>query len=245
MTAPTLDPTQGMTTRPPRRTKMAARSRTSPLERWLRAIVIVACAVVLVMVTVEGVAAESPSPAVDSSPAATETAAPTVEPTAEPQASLEPAEGDTCYECHVRVDGEQHTISDQWFNSVHGQNGVSCAECHGGDPTSDKVTVAMDPANGFRGVPDRRDTVQLCGTCHSDVDRMRQYQIPTDQYAKYRASVHGQKLNSQNDVRVAICTDCHGDHDVQKASDPTSKVYPLNVPDLCASCHSDADYMQT
>jgi hypothetical protein len=73
---------------------------------------------------------------------------------------------------------------------------------------------------------------------------MRQYQIPTDQYAKYRASVHGERLFGARDARVAICIDCHGSHDVKKASDPTAKVYPLNVPALCASCHADATYME-
>jgi hypothetical protein len=72
---------------------------------------------------------------------------------------------------------------------------------------------------------------------------MRQYQIPTDQYAKYRSSVHGERLINAGDTRVAICTDCHGTHDIKKASDPTAKVYPLNVPTLCASCHANADYM--
>lgn len=152
-------------------------------------------------------------------------------------------DGNTCATCHTAIDNKNHDIADQWLASVHGQNGIGCAACHGGDPTSDQVTVAMDPARGFKGVPSRSQTVALCGTCHSDVERMRQYQIPTDQYAKYRTSVHGVKLLGANDTRVAICTDCHGVHDVKKASDPTSKVYPLNVPALCASCHANADYM--
>lgn len=161
-----------------------------------------------------------------------------------PGSSPGPVEGATgCVNCHTRIDNEQHDISEQWLASVHGQAGVTCADCHGGDPTSDEVTVAMSPDAGFRGVPGRTETVQLCGSCHSDVERMRQYQIPTDQYSKYRASVHGERLFGKNDTRVAICIDCHGDHDVKKASDPTAKVYPLNVPNLCASCHADADKM--
>jgi hypothetical protein len=141
------------------------------------------------------------------------------------------------------VDPDQQAIAESWKASVHGEAGIGCASCHGGDPTSDKVTVAMDPTHGFEGVPDRRETVAVCGTCHSDVERMRAYQIPTDQYAKYKTSVHGQKLLNAADTKVAICTDCHGVHDVKKASDPTSKVYPLNVPALCASCHANVDLM--
>jgi hypothetical protein len=72
---------------------------------------------------------------------------------------------------------------------------------------------------------------------------MRQYQLPTDQLAKYQASVHGQRLLTAKDTRVAICTDCHGIHDVKKASDPTAAVYPLNVPKLCSTCHADQRLM--
>ena len=154
-----------------------------------------------------------------------------------------PAGSTACVDCHSRIDNRQHDIADAWLASVHGKAGITCADCHGGDPTSAEVTVAMSRAKGYRGVPGRTETVQLCGGCHSDVERMRQYQIPTDQYSKYQASVHGEQLFGKNDTRVAICTDCHGSHDVKKASDPTAKVYPLNVPNLCASCHADADLM--
>jgi len=155
----------------------------------------------------------------------------------------EPVVATGCYNCHSRIDAEQRDISEAWLASVHGEVGITCADCHGGDPNSDEVTVAMSPEAGFLGVPSRARTVEICGTCHSDVERMRQYQIPTDQYAKYKSSVHGQQLVVNNDTRVAICTDCHGVHDVKKASDPTAKVYPLNVPGLCASCHADTDKM--
>jgi hypothetical protein len=154
-----------------------------------------------------------------------------------------PAGSTACLDCHARIDNKQHDIAEAWQASAHGQAGITCADCHGGDPTSGEVTVAMSVANGFKGVPDRTETVRLCGGCHSDVERMRQYQVPTDQLSKYEASVHGERLFGKNDTRVAICTDCHGTHDVKKASDPTAKVYPLNVPSLCASCHADADKM--
>jgi hypothetical protein len=73
---------------------------------------------------------------------------------------------------------------------------------------------------------------------------MGKYNLPTDQYAKYWTSVHGQRLASAGDAQVAICIDCNGSHDVVKASDPTAPVYPTNVPQLCASCHADAVKME-
>jgi hypothetical protein len=73
---------------------------------------------------------------------------------------------------------------------------------------------------------------------------MQQYKLPTDQYAKYYTSVHGQQLASTGDTRVAICIDCHGSHDVKKASDPSAPVFPTNVPKLCSGCHADPARMQ-
>jgi hypothetical protein len=72
---------------------------------------------------------------------------------------------------------------------------------------------------------------------------MRQYDIPTDQWAKYQQSVHGKKLN-QGDPKVATCATCHESHATKKSDDPTAKVYPLNVPALCASCHANVEYMK-
>ena len=163
-----------------------------------------------------------------------------------PTPIVHPSDGksNTCYDCHSKVNPQQQAIASQWKDSVHGQNGVSCADCHGGDPRSDEMGVAMSKTAGFIGKPGRTTTVGVCGSCHSDPNRMKQYGLSTDQYAQYMTSVHGQRLVSAGDTRVAICTDCHGVHDIKKASDPTAKVSPLNVPALCASCHADPKVMQ-
>ncbi len=157
-----------------------------------------------------------------------------------------PPAGDSnqCFECHKAVNHRQETIALAWQESVHGKAGVGCADCHGGDPNSDRMGIAMDRTQGFIGKPSREQTVGICGSCHSDPERMRQYNLPTDQYAKYWTSVHGQRLLAAEDTQVAICIDCHGSHEIKKASDPTAPVYPPNVPKLCASCHADAAKMQ-
>jgi hypothetical protein len=155
------------------------------------------------------------------------------------------AEGDsTCFECHVALDDKHAGISEEWLESVHGEAGVGCEGCHGGDPNTDEMNQSMSPEVGFIGVPTRENTPATCGGCHSDVERMRQYNLPTDQYIKYMGSVHGTKLIENGDTKVALCIDCHGVHDIKKASDPSAAVYPLNVPELCASCHSDAKLME-
>ena len=154
------------------------------------------------------------------------------------------ADANGCYDCHSAVNDEQATIAAEWKTSAHGQAAVTCADCHGGDPGTDQITRAMDPANGYIGAPGRMETVGLCGSCHANVEKMRASGLPTDQYAKYWSSVHGQRLVTADDTRVAVCTDCHGVHDIKKVSDPTSKTFALNIPELCSSCHADARRME-
>lgn len=105
------------------------------------------------------------------------------------------------------------------------------------------MNLSMAPEAGFIAVPSRSAISGICGGCHADVERMRQYNLPTDQYVKYMESVHGTKL-LEGDTKVALCVDCHGVHDIKKASDPSADVYPLNVPALCSRCHSDTVYME-
>jgi hypothetical protein len=45
-------------------------------------------------------------------------------------------------------------------------------------------------------------------------------------------------------MKVAVCTDCHGVHDIQPSRDARSKVYPLNVAKTCSNCHANPDHMK-
>ncbi len=153
------------------------------------------------------------------------------------------AEGvNTCLDCHATLGGEQAEITERWQRSIHGERDVTCADCHGGDPSASDVDESMSPEAGYIGVPAKTEIPALCASCHADVSLMRQYDLPTDQYAKYKESVHGIRL-AEGDANVTTCFDCHGGHEILKANDPASTVYPANVPELCASCHSDEELM--
>jgi len=168
--------------------------------------------------------------------------APVVVPTqiAHPPAS---SSQNSCVDCHQQQGGKQADIVKQWTSSIHATRGVSCADCHGGDATKKVVNEAHAPSAGFVGKP-KFDTVPaLCASCHARVDLMRQYDKPTDQYAQYQSSTHGQKL-ALGDKNVATCFVCHDQHGTKEVKDPTSNVYPMNVPKLCASCHADANLMK-
>jgi predicted CXXCH cytochrome family protein len=124
----------------------------------------------------------------------------------------------------------------QFERSQHAQEEVRCVSCHGGDDRSLEVGVAHGA--GWKGRPAHRDIPGLCSSCHSDEQRMRSYNLPVDQYALYQTSGHGRRL-AKGDSRVAVCSDCHGAHEILPPHDPASSVYVLNIPRTCGRCHGD------
>ncbi|MGD8395534.1 MAG: cytochrome c3 family protein, partial [Candidatus Eiseniibacteriota bacterium] len=156
-----------------------------------------------------------------------------------------PAAADQCIECHLALDDETLTPPASGFDDdVHSHAEVSCAGCHGGDPTSDDAEVAMDPARGFVGIPEPSAIPSLCGRCHGDESFMRRFapSLPTDQEAKYWTSGHGEALAAGVN-EAATCVSCHGVHGIRPANDPGSPTYPTNLPRTCNRCHGDADLM--
>lgn len=148
---------------------------------------------------------------------------------------------DHCYTCHK---GMENLPKDYSENDIHRHANLSCSSCHGGDPGSDDQEVAMSPAKGFKGVPERKEIPQFCGKCHSNIDVMRVYQprIATDQVAQYYTSMHGRKLLA-GDANVAECASCHTAHGIMSAKDPRSSVHKFNVSNTCNKCHGNAELM--
>jgi len=132
-----------------------------------------------------------------------------------------------CGVCHpdVRVQFEQ---------GVHFREGFDCTSCHGGNAAASTVEAAHRAP--FRGTPKRRDIPALCASCHADLAKMTPYNIPADQYALYLTSQHGRRL-AKGDESVAVCTDCHGVHEIRHKNDPKSSVFARNVPMTCGRCH--------
>lgn len=160
-------------------------------------------------------------------------------------AADEPAD---CQTCHAVQTG-------QLAASVHAT--LNCRDCHGGDEqyplAADALkrfvdrgavhTMTFDHGAAFTGRPSRSTIPNLCGDCHADVARMNPYGLRVDQLARYWTSGHGKTLRDKGDDRAAVCIDCHGSHDVQSGRAPGSRTYPLNIPDTCAQCHSNAGLM--
>ena len=125
--------------------------------------------------------------------------------------------------------------------SRHAAEALRCTSCHGGDDRS--LDTGTAHGGTFRGRPAHKDIPTLCASCHADEDQMRAYNLPVDQYALYQTSGHGRRL-ARGDARVAVCSDCHGAHDILAPSDPASRVFALNIPKTCGTCHGDSALMR-
>lgn len=125
---------------------------------------------------------------------------------------------------------------------AHSERGIRCHDCHGGNASAFELETAHAGAD-YIGSPDKIRTVQLCASCHSEPDQMRQYGLPAGQLAEYRTSRHGKLLLEQRDFDAPTCTDCHDAHMILQPNDARSNVYPTNIAFTCARCHEDAALM--
>lgn len=146
----------------------------------------------------------------------------------------------TCHQDFEDDDGPAHLLK----HDVHYLNGLGCSDCHGGDPSLEDMDEVRE-SKGFRGVPSYRDVPKFCARCHADTEYMRNHDpsMPTDQYEKYKTSIHGKLLYNNGDTKVANCVSCHSVHEIGDGSMPNSSTYPTNLPNTCGKCHADVAYM--
>ncbi len=131
-----------------------------------------------------------------------------------------------CLTCHDMPDqrmtlpsGEILFITvkgDSYDASVHGMGGYACVQCH--------TDITEYPHRELEATTLREFTItmnQSCARCHKE-----KFDATLD-------SVHGQALDEGN-IEAAVCTDCHGAHNVGPANEPRTR-----IPHTCERCHSE------
>jgi cytochrome b subunit of formate dehydrogenase len=142
-----------------------------------------------------------------------------------------PPEKVSCARCHTDVE-TAYAHSTHAKASKTGKNpAATCEDCHGdahqieggGDPKS-PVNHANIPAT--------------CGRCHGQSFLMESNGESAQPFISYQSSVHGRAVanGSQN---AAVCTDCHGTHQILPANDPKSPISKFSVAATCGTCHTD------
>jgi hypothetical protein len=157
----------------------------------------------------------------------------------------------SCVSCHSDEElfEAAAALTKNFVTDIHAEAGLSCHDCHGGNPAPDladdldAMDESFDP-NPYIGLPARDKIPALCGSCHSDPVYMRRFNPAprVDQESEYWTSLHGIAL-AAGDPGVAVCTDCHTVHSMQRVASPDSSVHPTRVAETCNTCHGDEQLM--
>ncbi len=120
-----------------------------------------------------------------------------------------------CRQCHQ--DNYAKTLDSIHTKAIAGgdRNAAVCTDCH----TAHAITNPHQP---------RTRIPQTCAQCHGAI------------YDDYAKSIHGSALLDVSNPDVPTCIDCHGVHNI---GDPTTAVFRLKSPEICAKCHTDKNRM--
>jgi len=149
-----------------------------------------------------------------------------------------------CTACHYKGNlqgAPDFTPMQQYKASVHGRASLemgdrdvaTCSDCHG----KHNIRAAADPESTTY----RANIPRTCAVCHENMQMILKHNIHVEQpYSEYEQSVHGKALFKDGLVTMAaVCTDCHGVHDIQ--ANGASDLKP-HQPGTCGRCHLD-EYM--
>jgi hypothetical protein len=177
--------------------------------------------------------AKTPAPTVPAAPGAPTPVAPAAPtPTAPPVPTAAPDRNAACLACHASpalamklADGKQLAVfvdNKVFKESVHGKVNFFCTECHVAISGYPHPVVKAKDARDYTAT-----MVKQCQQCH-----------PAN-FSDTKDPIHALLVKDGNQ-KAAVCTDCHGIHDIRAASDPASSVNPKNLLSTCQKCHTDA-----
>jgi cytochrome b subunit of formate dehydrogenase len=169
----------------------------------------------------------------------------------DPQAFKDSIHGSmfTCVDCHTDVTNAAHETTPRkiscatchadeqaaYDRSFHGKavkdgnsKAATCVDCHG---SPHELLPASDP----KSLVHHTNIPGTCGACHSQKFVMQDGQS-AQMVASYEQSVHGHAVAAGSE-KAAVCTDCHGTHEILDAKDAKSPISKFNVPTTCGQCH--------
>jgi cytochrome b subunit of formate dehydrogenase len=137
----------------------------------------------------------------------------------------------TCAQCHADA-------QEAYSHSYHAKAGraggaaaANCQDCHGG---AHEILAAGDAKS-----PIHHDNIPAtCGRCHGQKFLMESNGESGQPFVSYQQSVHGLAIE-KGSKKAAVCTDCHGAHEILAANEAKSPIYKFNVPATCGKCHGE------
>jgi hypothetical protein len=148
---------------------------------------------------------------------------------AEPKSETSAREVESCIRCHSDPDflvthPKLYEYYRDWERSIHGQEEVTCSDCHGGDPGAPDARRAhaeFAGENAARSAVAFSRVAETCGDCHDEI------------LDAYRESKHYAKLKKKKgDRHGPTCVTCH-------SSMNTLTLDVTTVEAACARCHNE------
>jgi len=166
----------------------------------------------------------------------------------------------TCVDCHTDVTSAAHETTPKkiscatchadeqaaYNRSFHSKavqggnsNAATCVDCHGSPHE-------LLPASDAKSKVHHTNIPATCGACHSQKFVMEDGGVGAQMVASYQQSVHGHAVAAGSE-KAAVCTDCHGTHEILDAKDAKSSIFKFNVPLTCGKCHNQisAEFQQS
>jgi len=135
----------------------------------------------------------------------------------------------SCAQCHADAQ-TAYSHSTHGKAIAAGKPGASCEDCHGGAHEVMAADDAKSPVS-HGNIP------YTCGRCHGQKFLMESNGESAQPFISYQESVHG-RATEKGSKKAAVCTDCHGSHEILPANDQKSPISKFNVPATCGTCHT-------
>jgi len=136
----------------------------------------------------------------------------------------------TCAQCHADSQTAYSHSTHSKASATGKTPAASCEDCHGGAHEILAADDAKSPVN-HGNIP------YTCGRCHGQKFLMESNGESAQPFISYQESVHG-RATEEGSKKAAVCTDCHGSHEILPANNDKSPIYKFNVPETCGKCHT-------
>jgi len=145
-----------------------------------------------------------------------------------------------CQRCHaLEYDIYAKSVHGNALFNEHNQDVPVCIDCHTAHTIQDPFSISF------------RDRIpEICGNCHAKEEVVGKYGLSTDVVKSYLSDFHGITLGLYKMQKggqymprkpIAVCTDCHGTHNIASNSGADRALVKNNLLKRCQKCHHDAN----
>ena len=145
-----------------------------------------------------------------------------------------------CEKCHQAIFGAYAaSVHGKALTDENNQDVPICVDCHKAHAVRNPLTAEY-----------RENIPEMCGNCHANKEIIGKYGLSTDVLKTYLSDFHGITLNfykrqtgkmMRPDRPIAVCTDCHGTHDIRATSISDTAIIKTNLVMQCRKCHPEAN----